>query len=118
MQQPLFDVTWLDSRETVGLAELSRACGMSPDELCELVDYGALVPLAPATPGNLFSAGCIVQLRTVSKLRLDFDLDLFTAAVLMGYLERIDALERQVRSLQAMASSHSGQPALYEGDAP
>ena len=111
MQQPQFDVSWLDSRETVGLAELSRACGMSPDELCELVDYGALVPLASATPGSLFSAGCIVQLRTVGKLRLDFDLDVFTAAVLLGYLERIDTLERQVRTLQATASGHSSQPA-------
>jgi chaperone modulatory protein CbpM len=118
MQQPQFDVTWLDARETVNLAELSRVCGMSPDELCELVDYGALVPLASAAsaaPGSLFSAGCIVQLRTVCKLRLDFDLDVFTAAILMGYLDRIDGLERQVRSLQATASGHSNQPNVYDG---
>ncbi len=98
------EVIWLDSRETVSLAELSRACGLSVDELSELVDYGALTPLDSSTPGNVFSAGCIVQVRTLSKLRLDFDLDLFTAAVLMGYQERIEELERQVRSLQATGS--------------
>lgn len=99
------EATWLDSRETVSLEELSRACGMSADELAELVDYGALAPLASTAQGSVFSADCIVQLRTVSKLRLDFDLDVYTAAILMGYLERIEELERQVRSLQATRSS-------------
>ncbi len=120
MQPPPFEVTWLDSRETVSLGELSRVCGMSADELTELVDYGALVPLVPMepltsnAPGDFFSAGCIVQLRTVCKLRLDFDLDVFTAAILMGYLDRIDTLEQQVRSLQATAIDHSNQPSVYD----
>jgi len=120
MQPPPFEVTWLDSRETVSLGELSRVCGMSADELTELVDYGALVPLVPMeplasnAPGDFFSAGCIVQLRTVCKLRLDFDLDVFTAAILMGYLDRIDTLEQQVRSLQARAIDHSNQPNVYD----
>lgn len=95
------EVIWLDSREAVSLAELSRACGMNIDELVELVEYGALAPVQEAGPETLFSATCIVQLRTVSKLRVDFDLDVFTAAVLMGYLDRIDELERELQSLRA-----------------
>ena len=123
MQPPPLEVTWLDSRETVSLAELSRVCGMSTDELNELVDYGALVPVAPvaalalSAPGSFFSAGCIVQLRTACKLRLDFDLDVFTAAILMGYLDRIDGLERQVRSLQAAAGDQRSQTQPHEGHA-
>ncbi|MFM9879570.1 MAG: chaperone modulator CbpM [Burkholderiaceae bacterium] len=101
MPPPPFEVTWLDSRETVSLSELSRICGMTADELSELVDYGALEPVDSSPQGSTFSAGCIVQLRAVCKLRLDFDLDVFTAAVLMGYLDRINELERQVRTLQA-----------------
>ena len=101
MHPPPFEATWLDSRETVGLAELSRVCGMNTDEIAELIDYGALAPLGSNAQGSIFSAGCIVQLRTVCQLRLDFDLDVFTIAFLMGYLDRIDELERQVRSLQA-----------------
>ncbi len=104
MYPPPFEVTWLDSRETVSLAELSRVCGMSADELAELVEYGALAPVESDAHGGTFSAVCIVPLRTVCKLRMDFDLDVFTAAVLMGYLDRIDELERQVRSLQARGS--------------
>jgi chaperone modulatory protein CbpM len=98
------EVTWLDSRETVSLQELSRACGMSADELSELVDYGVLAPLAATAQESVFSADCIVRVRTVSKLRLDFDLDVYAATILMGYLDRIEELERQVRSLQATRS--------------
>jgi chaperone modulatory protein CbpM len=101
MHLPPPEVSWLDSRETVSIAELSRACGMGMDELAELVDYGALAPLGEDPEGSRFSAACIVQLRTVGKLRVDFDLDVFTVAVLMGYLDRIEELEREVRSLQA-----------------
>ena len=113
---PTLEVTWLDSRETVSLPELSRACGMSMDELAELVEYGALVPLAPTGRESLFSASCVVPLRTVSKLCMDFDLDVFTAAVLMGYLDRIDELERQVLSLQATGAARPGQTQHSEGD--
>ncbi|HSV52769.1 MAG TPA: chaperone modulator CbpM [Burkholderiaceae bacterium] len=92
---------WLDDRETVSIAELSQACAMSADELVELVEYGALAPLDPAQREPFFSADCIMPLRTAGKLRLDFDLDLFTTAVLMDYLARIEELERQVRTLKA-----------------
>lgn len=105
MHPPPFEVSWLDSRETLNLTELSRVCGMNTDELAELVDYGALAPLESNAHESIFSAVCIVPLRTVCKLRMDFDLDVFTVAVLMGYLDRIDELERQVRSLQATRSA-------------
>jgi len=45
-------------------------------------------------------------LRAASKLRLDFDLDLFTVAILLGNLNRIEVLERQVHSLQALLPPH------------
>jgi chaperone modulatory protein CbpM len=35
-------------------------------------------------------------------MRLDFDLDIFTVAILLGNLNRIEVLERQVHSLQAL----------------
>ncbi len=92
---------WLDARETLSLSDLSCVCAMSEAELDELVDYGALVPLGPALPERLFSAACVTPLRAAGKLRLDFDLDLFTVAMLMGYLTRIELLERDLRSLQA-----------------
>lgn len=106
---------WLDTRETVTQAELAHCCGMSESELDELVDYCALVPNPPVTAERTYSAHWVVPLRNASKMRLDFDLDIFTVAILLGNLNRIDVLERQVHSLQAllppeMRSSVGDQP--------
>ena len=92
---------WLDTRETVTLTEVSHCCGMSEAELDELVEYCALVPLVPAASVRVFSAQWVTPLRNASKLRMDFDLDLFTVAILLDNLTRIEVLERQVHSLQA-----------------
>jgi chaperone modulatory protein CbpM len=35
-------------------------------------------------------------------MRVDFDLDIFTVAMLLGHLNRIEVLERQVISLKAL----------------
>jgi chaperone modulatory protein CbpM len=101
MEQQVLDVAWLDAREVITLAELARVCALSPAELDELVDDGVLVPLEQARQERLFSAECVMPLRTAGKLRQDFDLDLFTVGLLLGYLNRIEALERQVRTLKA-----------------
>ena len=43
----------------------------------------------------------MASLREAARLRAQFDLDLFTVALLLGYLQRIARLEHQLRSLQA-----------------
>jgi chaperone modulatory protein CbpM len=106
MTQEQAEWRWLDNRETVTLTELSQCCGMSESELDELVDYCALVPVTPANQNVVFSAHWVVPLRAASQLRLDFDLDLFTVAIVLGNLNRIEVLERQVHSLQALVPQH------------
>ena len=98
--------SWLDASETISAAELSRSCGLSEAELQELVGYGAAQPLKAGEGGNLFSAGCVVSLRHACQLRRDFDLDLFTVALLWEHLSRIEALEREVRTLRAHLPAH------------
>jgi chaperone modulatory protein CbpM len=95
-----------DSLETITLTELSHCCGMSEAELDELVEYCALLPISPATPERIFSAQWVVPLRNAAKLRVDYDLDLFTVAIVLDKLTRIEILERQVHSLQAQLPSH------------
>ena len=102
------EITWLDARETVTLTDLSQVCGLSADELDELMEYGALVPLGPLVPVQTlcrFSADWVTPLRTASRLRRDFDLDLFSMGMLLGYLNRIEAMEREMRALRAQVPS-------------
>lgn len=91
----------LDARASISLGELAECCGLTADELNELVDYQALTPLDAAASERVFSASWVGPLRTAARLRLDFDLDLFTLAMVLGQQERIAQLERQVQSLQA-----------------
>ena len=101
MKPQRIEAAWLDERETLSLSELSRVCAMSAAELDELVGYGALVPLHRAEQELIFSAACVMPLRAAGNLRRDFDLDVFTVAILLDHLRRIEALEQQLRSLQA-----------------
>ena len=107
MKAQVVEVTWLDARESVTVAELARACGLSAAELDELVEYGALAPLQRGASERAFSAEWIVPLRTAGRLRQDFDLDLFAVAILLGYLNRIEELEREVKSLRAHLPAHT-----------
>ena len=102
MNQDHTDWPWPSPRENITLAELSQRCGMSEPELVELVSYCALVPLSPSPGEPAFSANWVIPLRNAARLRLDFDLDLFTVAVLLDHLNRIEELERQVHALQAL----------------
>ena len=107
MEQQDLQWMWLDATETVTISELSRCCGLSMLELDELVEYNALAPLPPAPSQSplmferLFSAEWVAPLREVGKMRQDYDLDLFTVAMLLSHLNRTEVLEQKVRSLEA-----------------
>jgi chaperone modulatory protein CbpM len=105
MTPQLHDFDWIDAGETVTCSELSSLCRVSAQEVDELVEYGALQPL-PRHSERVFSRNCVVPLRTACKLKHDYDLDLFTVALLMEHLDRIAELERQVRYLRAHAPAH------------
>ena len=112
------EVAWLDARETVTVAELSRACGLSAAELDELIEYGALTPLQRGHTEHAFSAECVVPLRSAGRLRRDFDLDLFAVAILLGYLNRIEELEREVKHLRAHLPGHTHPVHRVDGPEP
>ncbi|CAN7282534.1 chaperone modulator CbpM [Polaromonas sp. LjRoot131] len=117
MNLQVHESLWLNGRNTVDMPELSRICGLSTGELLELVDYGALAPVNAQAQLPLFSDSCIAPLRQAMSIRSDFDLDIFTVAVLLGYINRIADLERQLRALRAQAPSHSHSHGQREGPA-
>jgi chaperone modulatory protein CbpM len=101
MPTPAPDLSWLDPQRPIDQQELARMCSLSNDEVDELVDYGALVPLAAEGGGEWqFSAACVPPLCEAVRLRGLHELDLFTVSLLLGYLQRIAHLEHQLHSLQ------------------
>jgi hypothetical protein len=101
------DVSWLDAHGEVSFAELARLSGFAPSELHELVDFGALAPAnlnevhARHEARWVFSSECVMAVRTASRLRASFDLDISALALALSYLGRIRALEAELAALRA-----------------
>jgi chaperone modulatory protein CbpM len=95
------EAVWPEMADTVGFADMALACAISPNDLQELIEFGALAPLESPAAEPVFSIGYVAALRTAEKLRRDYDLDLFVVVLLMDYLRRIEQLESQVRSLES-----------------
>ena len=93
------DVTWFESHTQVTLVELARSSGLPEDLLRELVQYGALT-----TEGECLSAACVGRLREAARLRADLELDTPSLALVLRFLERIEALEARVRYLSAQGA--------------
>ena len=95
------DEVWLHARHEISIVELASCAGVSEAEVRELVEYGALAPADAAR--WTFGATCVARVRTAARLRDDLELDAAAFALVMRFLERIDALESRVRELSAQA---------------
>ena len=98
------ELMWLDEQHEVSLDELVELTGLSLQELQLLVESGALVP-NNLVPNNLtadtwhFSSHCIVSIRTLSRLKQDFELEQNALGLMLVFLERIRKLEFKLREL-------------------
>lgn len=108
MKIEVTEVSWVDQHGACSLHELLEASQLSAHDLQELVELGVLRPLpstlagaAAPTAEPRFAAECLVTVRAVRRLREDFDLDAHGVSVALALLDRIEALERQLRALRA-----------------
>ena len=97
MTEPNEGVVFFESHTQVTLVEVAQSSGLSEELLHELIEYGALV----ASEGGALSAACVGRLREAARLREDLELDTATVALVLRFLERIEALEGRVRYLKA-----------------
>lgn len=97
----LSELMWLDEHHEVSLHELITLSGLTLEELLLLVDSGALIP-NNATVENLsadtwqFNSHCLVSIRTLSRLKQDFELEANSLGLTLIFLERIRTLEFQL----------------------
>jgi chaperone modulatory protein CbpM len=96
----------LDESSEVSFSQLLVLSGLSDSDLRELVDHGALTPIDPAASSWTFTSYCVVVARKASRLSRDFELDAHAVSVLLGFVERIEALESELHALRAGALTH------------
>ena len=101
MRVEITDAVWLDEHQQFSLTELADLSGLSESELKQLIDYETLQPTDPGAGEARFGAQCLVIARMACRLRNDFDLDSGGLALALTLLERIHALETQLRALRA-----------------
>jgi chaperone modulatory protein CbpM len=93
----------LDENSQVSFSQLLVLSGLSDNDLRELVDHGALTPIDPEASSWTFTSYCVVVARKASRLSRDFELDAHAVSVLLGFLEKIEALENELHALRAGA---------------
>ena len=96
----------IDAQGEISWAQLIELSGLAEGELRELVDDGALVPLAPQAPWSFHGRAMLVA-RTAGRLRRELDLDAHALAVVMRFVARIDELEAELRALRAGVAERS-----------
>ena len=101
MNAPLQDAVRFDSITEVTWTQLVKASGMDEAELAELVRYGALEPRNPNAPTWTLESHGLLVARNASRMRRDFDLDPHGVSVVLSFLDRIEALEAELRALRA-----------------
>jgi chaperone modulatory protein CbpM len=93
------ELMWLDEQHEVSLDELVELSGLSLQELQLLVESGALVPNNLTSNTWHFSGQYIVSIRTLSRLKQDFELEQNALGLMLVFLERIRTLEFKLREL-------------------
>lgn len=101
MSAPTQDDVRLETVTHVSFTQMIVSSGLSEAELTELVRYGALVPDDPQASAWTFESHWIIVARRASRLRRELDLDAHGVSVVLSYLDRIEALERELRAMRA-----------------
>jgi chaperone modulatory protein CbpM len=99
VEQP--ESLWLHRYQACSLTEISELSGLSETELLEWVDVGVIAPADPDAEPWTFSADCLITIRTACRMRQDFELDINSAALVVSLIERVHALEAEIRDLRA-----------------
>jgi chaperone modulatory protein CbpM len=92
---------WLHEQYEFSLSELAHMANLSEAELREWVDEGLLRPLNPVAADWHFGADCLLVALRARRLRGAFELAPRDLALVEQLLERICALENEVRELRA-----------------
>jgi chaperone modulatory protein CbpM len=97
------ELIWLDEYHEISLDELVELSGLSLEELRHLVESGALIP-NNLTEDKLsdswhFNSHCVASIRTLSRLKHDFELEPNALGLMLVFLERIQTLEFKLREL-------------------
>ena len=101
MKREMIEAMQLEAQQALTMGDLADLSGLAESMLRELVEDGALHPIDSAASRWTFKGECVVLARTASRLQRELDLDAHALAIVMRFIERVHALECEVRKLRA-----------------
>jgi chaperone modulatory protein CbpM len=90
----------LDERVEFTLRDVTRLCGVAPDELMELIAEGIVDPRGPEPRAWRFTGTSVVRIQTALRLERDLGLNRAGAALVLQLLDDVQELRRRLRRLE------------------
>lgn len=87
----------LETDVELSLAELSRACRLSADQIIDLVEQGMIEPQGHSPAKWRFEGICVKRVYFAQRLKRDLGVNPAGAALALDLLEEIEQLRRQLR---------------------
>jgi DNA-binding transcriptional MerR regulator len=94
-------VVWNRHRALLSLDEVAARCHLHPSLLKRFVTLGLIDPVEASA--DLFQPDVILRLQRILRLRRDLGINYNAAGLVLDLLERIDALETELRQFQRRA---------------
>ena len=101
MNTERIDAVWVEEHQLLSVDELGGRWGLSVSQLHEFIDHGILEP----TPGRSGEEGFRIEqlpvVRTACRLQQELELDPHAVGVVLELVQRVRALEDELRWLRA-----------------
>ncbi len=91
-----------DDGSLFSLGEICERCGVPADIVVEMVEYGIVTPVTDPADNDRwqFDTEALLRMSRAQRLRRDLELNPAGLALALELLDEVDALQRQVRTLQ------------------
>lgn len=83
-------------------SEFIDITGTTPEHVFELIEIGWLEPTRTAKNVLLFQQRDVYKLRKLERICMDFEIDILSGSIIIDLLERVDELEKRVRTLSSL----------------
>jgi chaperone modulatory protein CbpM len=90
----------LDEQRLLALAELTRVCGVSIEQVRSMVSEGMLHPRGAVPEQWVFRGVEVIRVRRAVRLQRDLELNLPGAALALDLIDEIQQLRCRVRRLE------------------
>jgi len=90
----------IEAEPELSLEELCETCHITPDFICELIEYGTLEPKGIALETWRFDTRHLQRIQRVLRLQHDLGINMAGAALAMDLMDQIEKLQAQIELLE------------------